>query len=795
VTKRRRWLLAGGLLLPPLALIAALAWQVLSQPLVEPAASSVAWLDRSGRLMHIFQNVEQRYRLVLPLADFPPRLVEAVLLQEDRFFYGHGGVNLAALWRAFDETFIKRHRRVGASTITMQVARLSYRLRTRTIPGKLWQIGLAIAMEAFYTKQEILEAYLNLAPLGGNIEGYGTAAWYYFGRPARDLTLSELLLLAVVPQNPVARAPLDRSVPSDSLAARQALYTAWLEQHPEDAPYASAMELAPAILGRFPYRALHFNEYLRLNPEQAPRRAGAPEGGARTSLDLGLQTLCEERLAAYITSNRGWGLNNAAVLLVDHTSLEVLATIGSADYYDSAIQGMVNGAAARRSPGSTLKPFIYALAIDQGLIHPETMLRDSPLTFSEYTPDNYHGEFKGPVKAWRALTDSRNIPAIYLAERLNEPDLYGLLEGAGVPKLKGRDHYGLSLVLGSAELSMMKLAELYAGLANQGTLRPLRFVPADTETGPAPAPVSRPQLCSPAAAWVTLRMLERNPAPDATRPSESRAVPVAYKTGTSIGFKDGWAVSVFDRYVLCVWVGNFSGEGNSAFVGRLMAAPLMFGIIDALLQRLPAGQALPTPRPPEGVSRVAVCAVSGSLPGPHCQRLIETWFLPGVSPIATCVIHRQVHIDTRTGYRSASASGPHIRSEVREFWPSDLLSLFERAGLPRLPPPPWPPDEDGQTGQPDGFPPTILSPLANTTYIIPPTTARYRQLVLVASADADAGELFWFANSEFLGRAAPSASLLWEPEPGAYDLTVADARGRSASCRLSVSATPPPAEP
>jgi penicillin-binding protein 1C len=800
-----------------------LGWNVVFLDILSAIPFSRAYAGRDGRLFHIFLTADDKYRLWTPLADFPPALVEAVLLQEDRYFYGHRGINPAAMFRAGWETYIKKSRRMGASTITMQLARLRYGLYTRNLGGKIHQSLRAIFLEICLSKQEILEAYLNLAPLGGNIEGFGAASWYYFNKSPGELTMGEILMLAVIPQNPGRRAPLvsseSRALP-ELMEARLILYESWVALHPEDSVFRAEMEMPPYLARRFPRRAPHLAEYLNVRygePGQGTERQTAgnrkpgPETGGTflTTLNLNFQNILERELEAYLVRNRGWGIRNGSILLLDWTSMEVLAAVGSADYADDEIQGQVNGFASKRSPGSTLKPFVYALAMEQGLIHPETMLKDSPRGFSEYTPDNYQGGFKGPVKAWFALVDSRNIPAVQLAGSIHNPDLHDFLVKAGITGLKEKTHYGLSAVLGTTDLTMLELAGLYAALPNNGTLRAPHFLL--NETGAEPGEAGR--ILSPQAAAVTLDMLKRNPAPDDTRYGAGRSFPVAYKTGTSIGFKDAWSIAVFDRYVLAVWLGNFSGEGNSAFIGRLTATPLQFRIIDALIAGIPADGFLP-PRPmPEGLAQVSVCAVSGDIPNEDCPQVLDTWFIPGVSPIHRCRIHRRVYIDTRTGYRTDETAESYITSEVREFWPTDLLEIFAQAGLPRFLPPPYPPKTtaspgepgnsggSGNSGEPEdtavggtlsrpaetaGFPPSIISPLSNTTYILRPQDDRRNRIVLLAEADQDSGDIFWFANTLFLGRAKPYERFLWQGEPGLWDIAAVDSRGRSAGLRVSI---------
>jgi penicillin-binding protein 1C len=387
------------------------------------------------------------------------------------------------------------------------------------------------------------------------------------------------------------------------------------------------------------------------------------------------------------------------------------------------------------------------------------------------------------VHAWDALVDSRNVPAVQLAREIRNPDLYDFLDSAGVTGLNEKDHYGLSIVLGSADVTMLELAGLYAALPNEGVKKDLKFFSGTDSYG------GGKRLLSPAAAAITMKMLERNPPPTGYA-EVKRPVPVAYKTGTSIGFKDAWSIAIFDRYVLCVWLGNFSGEGDSAFIGRLSAAPLGFSIIDAILADTPDMRLLPQRPLPKEVTTVEVCAVSGDISNDDCPQLTETLFIPGVSPINRCRIHRRIYIDTRTGYRTNEVEGPYIRSEVREFWPTDILEIFTLAGLPRFLPPPYPPDTDAPSDR--GFPPAIISPLANTAYIIRPglpVDSRYNQMVLLAAADQDADELFWFANAQFLGRARPSERFVWTPEPGIWNLSVVDTLGRSSGIRVNIEAS------
>lgn len=758
-----------------LALVAgatALAWLALPRPpLREGIGFSRAVFDRDGHLLRLTLAPDERYRLWVPLARISPAVVEATLLQEDRWFRLHPGVNPVSLVRGALRTYLGGGRRVGGSTLTMQLARIRYRIDSRTPGGKLLQILRALQLERHYSKEELLEAYLNLAPYGNNVEGVGAASLVYLDKEAERLGVCEAIALAVVPQSPLRRAPGGSSA---TLVPRQAqhdraierLGRRWLAAHPGDERAGPPGPLAARATADLPFLAPHF--------VGAVLATGA-EGTVVTTLDLRLQRLLERAVRAHVDRRRAVGIENAAALLVDRRSMEVLASVGSADFFDARIEGQVDGTRARRSPGSALKPFVYALAVEQGLIHPRTVLADAPARFRGYDPENFDGRFMGPLSATEALNRSRNVPAVELSSRLH-PGLLELLSRAGVSGLRNEGWYGLSLALGGAEVSMQELVGLYAALAGGGIHRPLR-----TRLASPAAPGQR--LLSAEAAWVVLDMLAKNPRPGADAVRFARdPVPVSWKTGTSHGYRDAWAVGVFGPYVLAVWVGRFDGQGNPAFVGIEAAAPLLFQVVDALRAERRASFAPPSP--PPGLARIAVCAISGKLPGPHCRRTEDTWFLPGTSPIDTCDIHREVLID-RSGRR---ACGPEagVHGEVFEFWSSDLLRLFAEAGIPRRVPPSEAPGCRLESLA-AGAPPRITSPQQGLTYALRVAHVGEDTIPLTAVTDSDAHELYWFVDAELVGRARAGQPLLWRARPGRFAIRAVDDRGRAGAARVEVS--------
>jgi len=500
----------------------------------------------------------------------------------------------------------------------------------------------------------------------------------------------------------------------------------------------------------------------------------------RTTLDLGLQRRLEGHLQRFAARHRAWGIDNAAALLVHWPSMEVSALAGSADFHDKHIEGQVDGTRARRSPGSTLKPFIYALALEQGLIHPHSLLADTPRSFSGYDPENFDGAFRGPLTAAQALRGSRNLPALSLAARLGQPDLHEFLRRAGVAFDRDKDHYGLSLVLGGAEMTMRELASLYAMLTNKGVWRPLRLLQDEAASAPL-------QLLSPEAAFVTLAMLEDGNPDHLVRSRGGAVVPLRLKTGTSNGFRDAWAAGVFGPYVLIVWAGHFDNTANPLLVGGRVAAPLFTSIAGELAVAEPMSDAAGHPARNARVERVRACAATGDLDTSLCGETVETWFIPGVSPIRSSGVFRTILVDPLTGLRACSADPGRAETRVWEFWPADLARMFLAAGVVKPPPPPFAP-ECRPEREFAGAPPVIIQPKAGLVYHTGAGRGAGAALALLAEADADAAALHWFADERHLGRTAPGETLLWRAAPGSTTLRVVDDAGRSAQRRILVRA-------
>ena len=745
-----------------LVTFAALPRVLPKSPILARTPSSVAVYDRHQHLLRLTLASDEQYRLLLPLAEVSPAFGEAVSLYEDRWFRWHPGFNPWSLVRAAYTTATGQ-RRMGGSTITMQLARRLYHLDTRTVPGKLKQIARAAQLELLYTKDEILEAYVNLSPYGSNIEGVAAASLIYFGKRAGKLTLEETLTLAVIPQNPLHRNPSQPELTQ----ARDRLFDVWCERHPEARREAALLRLPVQVRStrNLPFAAPHFvMGTLATHPTE-------PE--LVTTLDLRLQRLMERHVRAYVERQKRVGVTNAAAMLVDTRDMGVKDAVGSADFFDDTIAGQVNALTAKRSPGSTLKPFIYALAIDQGMIHPLTVLKDGAQSFGSFTPENFDGRFIGPLTATEALNRSRNLPAVALAAKLEKPGLYDFLRTAGVSRLAPENHYGLALVLGGGEVTMEELVQMYAILANNGEAKPLRTLANEK-------PAKGDRLLSEEAAFMVLDMLAQNPRPDTGVSSGMAAtLPVHWKTGTSNGFRDAWTVGIFGPYVLAVWLGNFDNSPNPALVGIQMAAPLFFELVNSINTAQPGLHSRTLQQPPN-LSRVEVCAASGELPNVDCPQRAQTWFIPGKSPIRVSTLHRKLLIDNATGLIACPPyKTGRTHTEVFEFWPSDMLAIFHQAGLPRRVPPARGP-RCANAADDSGTPPQITSPLRAVTYTLRLSKADEQTVPLQATVDASATEVYWFAGEQYLGKAPRGRPLPWHPaNPGHYVLRAVDDAGRS----------------
>ncbi len=696
------------------ALALLLAASAAAQPALAPPAS-VAVTDRNGRVLRTAEP-EDLYSIPVSLDAVSPWVVVATLAAEDRRFYEHPGVDVRALARALWQDARAGRAVSGGSTITQQLAR-ALEPRPRTLAGKMEEAWRALKLERRATKREILEAYLNRAPYGRGARGIEAASRTYFGLPAKDLTLGQSALLAGLPKCPSrcdpvkdpAAAEIRRRVVLGRLAA-----WGWIDAESRDAALRERVRVADASREDL---APHF-----------ARRALARSGGApvRATLDADLQGELEGLVASHLRTLGAYHVTNAAVIVLDNASGDVLAWVGSGDFRDDAHQGQVDGVTARRQPGSALKPFLYGLAFERGM-SPSDRIDDAP-TFARggFAPRNYDGQFHGVVSLREALACSFNAPAVRLVEKVGVPDLLGTLRNFGLETLDlSADRYGAGLALGDGEVTLRDLASAYAALARGGVWRPVRESRSDPR-GPARRVLSRE------AAYLVTNVLSDNSARVPAFGEDSALslpFPFAAKTGTTKDYKDNWAVGYTPDWTVAVWAGNFDGTPMRRVSGVTGAAPLMRDAALALARRYGARD---FPVPAE-IREADVDPDSGLLAGPGCAGSVREVFRRDRLPARAC---------GSAAPKVASAAGGRLTISFPR--PGDVLRLD------------------------------------------PATPAGAQAVPLSAEPEDAAGDWTWSID----GRALPErrARVWWRPTPGPHEVTVAfrAADGTQGSARADV---------
>jgi len=558
-------------------------------PLAQAREVSTTIVDRNGKLLRAYAMADGRWRLPVDArTGVDPGYLKLLLAYEDRRFYSHEGVDPLALGRAAFQLVSRGHIVTGGSTITMQLARLMEPRRERSVYAKLRQVVRALQIERQLNKDQILDLYLALAPFGGNLEGVRAASIAYFGKEPKRLSLAESALLVALPQSPETRR-LDR-YPEVARTARDRVLDRMVEDgrvSVEDAFQAKAAPV-PRLRKPMPILAPH-------SADQAIATLKDADVIALT-LDSGLQKVLEA-----LARDRAIALGpniSVAIIAVDNESGDVLARIGSPDYFDERRAGQVDMTRAVRSPGSTLKPFIYGLAFEDGFVHPESLIDDRPIRYGSYAPENFDMTFQGTVPVRKALQLSLNVPAIALLDRVGSSRLSSRLKQAGANLVLPKDEApGLAMGLGGVGVTLQDLVQLYSGLARLGNTRPLReiMIAKDDQRDPL-------RLMDPVAAWQVGNVLIGTPPPE--NAAHNR---IAFKTGTSYGYRDAWSVGFDGRITVGVWVGRPDGAPVPGLVGRTAAAPILFDAF-ARTGKLPAA----LPKAPKG----ALVASNAKLPLP-----------------------------------------------------------------------------------------------------------------------------------------------------------------------------------
>lgn len=733
-------------------------------------------LAADGNPLRAFADRDGVWRYPVTPDEVSPHYLEALLGYEDRWFWQHGGVNPLAFGRAAWQALRHGELVSGGSTLTMQVARLIEPI-PHSATGKLRQVSRALQLEWHLSKREILTLYLDYAPFGGTLQGVQAASYGYLGKPASQLSPAEAALLAVLPQAPSRLRP-DRHPEAarrarDKVLARLALQGTWSERTVAEARVEPvvARSLQPPL-----HAALLAERLRRARPDQ--RRIVS-------TIDFELQRRLEARVADWVA--RLPPRTSAALVVVDTRTLQVRAYVGAARFGDDASYGHLDMTSAFRSPGSTLKPFLYGLALDAGLIHSESLLVDAPQGFDGYRPGNFDQRFRGPVGATTALQQSLNVPAVALLDALGERRFAARLAHAGVPlRLPHGTEPNLAMILGGTEARLEDLVGAYAALHRDGLAGKLRLQ--------AESPLQERRLLTPGAAWIVREMLQSAPRPgdSSGRFDTARRSELAWKTGTSYGFRDAWAIGASAGATIGVWIGRPDGTPLPGQYGAVTALPLLLAVADSLPRSL---RALPSAAPPS-VTREAVCWPLGrrvlDTPAEHCHRKTDAWILDATVP-PTLAVAEEGAPPALLGYRLDARSGLRLSDQCRQRHVETTATLARWPALAY----PWLSGAERRAAQ---FPP--LAPDCSET-AAPAGTLRIAGLVegsvvrrapgaahaprLTLRALGTQAEVRWMLDGRLLGRTRADAPLVAElPEPGTQRLLALDSLGRYATIDLRV---------
>src|SRR5688572_1219548 len=756
-----RWFLAPVFALITLALLLNILFPLKVNLNYSPLVTAA-----DGTVLHAFLNHNQKWRMKTELHEITPTLQRAIVYKEDKYFYRHPGVNPAAICRAFFNNVVRGRKTSGASTITMQVARL-LEPKERTYGNKLVELFRALQLEWYFSKAEILQFYLNLAPYGSNIEGVKSAALLYFQQPPNYLSLAQTVTLAIIPNRPTSL------VLGKNNAAILKERNRWLqyfrqeglfpEKEIEDAlqePLIAKRHAAPKFAPHFSYRLL------RQFPQQPI---------IRTHINRQKQTKAEVLTHNYVQRLQSLGITNAAVLVIDNRTRQVVAYVGSSDFENAENYGQVDGVKAVRSPGSTLKPFLYAMAFDRGLITPKMVLTDVPTDFGGYQPENFDKKFNGSITVEKALAYSLNVPAVKILEQMGVNFFVQQLKQAGFEQMKKDERkLGLSSVLGGCGVKLEELGNLFATFANEGKYAPLQWLQTDSVPQTIP-------LFSPSAAYLTTEILAQLTRPDLpnTYACSMHLPKIAWKTGTSYGRRDAWSIGYNKHYTIGVWVGNFNGVGVPALTGTDIGTPLLFDLFNALDYDSDEEWFA---QPKDCETRM-VCSETGLLPADHCKNLIMDYFIPLISTTSPCNNIQEVLVsaDGRTSYCKNCAPEAGYQKKDYKITETEMQAWFEQNKIAYQKIPAHNPDCEIIF---KGNAPSITSPANGSEYLI--SKKNREPLQLTCKTSSDVSKVYWYIDNKFYKASSPGEKQFFVPDEGPVKISCTDDKGRNRDIKIMV---------
>jgi penicillin-binding protein 1C len=722
--------------------------------------------DKDSTVIHAFLTPDDKWRMYTRLDEITPQLRKAIVYKEDRFFYYHPGINPLAIVRAALNNVYTGHRTSGASTITMQVARL-LQPKKRSYLNKILEMFRALQLEWHFSKNEILQLYLNLVPYGGNIEGVKSASVIYFGKAPNHLSIGEIASLSIVPNDPNSLMPhagnrilLNKR---NKWLARYKKAGLFKEQYITDAleePLDAYRRDVPRFAPHLSYRLK--DRYYK-------------NSIIYTTLDLEIQRKVQKLVRDHTKHLYFSNIKNAIALVIDNTDNNVLAYVGSADFSNAEDGGQVDGIRALRSPGSTLKPLLYGLCFDHGLITPKSVITDVPTSFGGYEPENYNGCFNGNVSVEYALCNSLNIPAVKMLEQYQPLSFMTVLGKINFRFIeKHKNQFGLSSILGGCGVTMEELTGLYCAFAHKGIFNHLKYVPYDTLK-------DNTKVLSPQSTFMITEILTELTRPDLPNEWQNSAhMPkIAWKTGTSYGRKDAWSIGYNKDYTIGVWVGNFSGEGVPELTGVNMAAPLLFKIFNTVDYHSETEWY----SMPDGLEARFVCSESGNLPAFFCNNQVMDYYIPGISPNKKCEHMKMVLVnpDSTVSYcMSCKPEAGYIKALYPNYSP-EIIQYFEDHHIPYKK---IPPHNSKCERLHSGSAPTIISPIHMNDYYVNELDSM--QIMLKCNAANDVETVYWYINKEFYKSAKADEQLFFQPAEGNIDISCSDDKGRNTDISIQV---------
>lgn len=729
--------------------------------------------DENGKILRVFLNNNEQW--CLPPEDSittPQKLEDAVICFEDNYYKWHIGINPVSVFRAMYQNISKRKIISGASTITMQIARIR-KQRERTLLNKSIEMLEALKIELYYTKKEILKLYLNHAPYGGNIKGYRAASHRYFDKSPQKLSWAEAATLAVLPNAPGMVSP-----EKDNKRLEQKrnflLNKLYKKNKIDKKTYQLAiLEPSPNRIYRFKIRAPHLTQ--KIHSDNTDTKI------IETTINTDIQDYTEFLCKQHIAYLRRKGVQNGAALVLETKSGKVKAYVGSQNFFDFDGLGQVNGILAPRSSGSILKPFLYALSIDDGIIIPQTLIKDVPTYFDAFSPHNADEKYNGIVSAKEALIRSLNIPAVRLLNTYGVYRFYSFLNYAGISSLfRPADDYGLPLIIGGAEVTMWDMAMLFRGLGNNGKFSNSYYLKKDSLNNKK----TTSQLISSGACYLTLDMLKelKRPGSEYYWQEFQNQLPIAWKTGTSYGHKDAWAIGVTPEWTIAVWIGNFDGEGNVNIAGAKSAGPLLFDIFNSL----PHNPKLKWFEKNEfDFKQVNICKETGFLAGPYCDKTEMVDVPVNMLPLRLCPFHKNIYVnkdETNTVCSWCWEEGYHAKHFL--VYPTDVIYQLKKRGqlLENIPP-----------HNPKCTKKSNLKPI---DFIYPKDSARiwlprdfnnkYQKLIARLAHTSPKKTVFWYIDNIYLGDTKNKHVKAIEINQGWHDLQVTDEDGYKKKIRFYI---------